>query len=295
MGVDQGTQTEAALQNELAPTSVHYLVFSSGSIGGLSFVGAWKAIEEQHYDIRGFSGCSMGSIVALLASIGYNSSTMKSIAAKLKYKDIANLQIFHILDNFGVETGTKIMKLIAGLVEVKIGRADLTFQEHWNITGKKLYINASCVEDDRACYFSAETHPNMSVLTAIRMSISMPVLFGAVKWNGKTYIDGAFQDPMPVHMFPPEETLALRVINDRTTTDDEETYPFVKHISSILFSAYKRLHKHMESSYSRYRVVVINTGVGSMSMDISKTERKRLIVLGYATTRKQLAGDKNEF
>ena len=261
------------------------IVFSAGSMGGLTFVGAWKALEEQGVTQKlvGFSGCSMGSIMALLTSIGYSGEELKSMAYVLNYNDLSELQIFSALANLGLDTGNKIAYLLRELLERKTGKKHLTFQEHYYITGRKLWVNASCVEDDKCYYYSMDTTPNMDIVLAVRMSIALPWIIAAVRHNGSTYIDGGFHDPCPVHMFPTNETLVLRVKNDHSV--DPESHEFIRHTSNILFSAYRRLHQHLSETLNKYTCILLDSKIGSISLDVSKKERKRLVKIGYQTLR----------
>ncbi|MDY1019484.1 patatin-like phospholipase family protein [Pseudomonas coleopterorum] len=53
-----------------------FLAMQGGGAKGVAHVGALKAIEKFHYDIRGVSGTSAGSMVAALVSVGYKADEM---------------------------------------------------------------------------------------------------------------------------------------------------------------------------------------------------------------------------
>lgn len=269
----------------MAPVGkLHNIVFSAGSMGGLTFFGAWSALEEAGLtaDITGFSGCSMGAVVALLTSLGYTGAELADVAAALKYSDFRDYQIAHILDNFGLETGNKMRALISALIRFKTGRADLTFREHYDITGKVLWINASCVEEDRCYYFSKDTAPDMSITTATRMSISLPLIMAAVRHEGRTFIDGGFHDPSPVKVFPVEHTLLFRVHNSTIIGE----HNMLNYLGLIIRSITRRLYSATERD--NYQTVNIVSGISSLSLDARRAVRKRLVVTGYETTRSWL-------
>ena len=260
---------------------IEYVGFSSGSLGGLSLIGCWRAMEEHNMSskIKGFSGSSVGAIMSLLMSIGYSSEELAHLCSQLKYKSLADIQLLGLLNNMGLETGNKIVKLLSGLIYRKVGKRDLSFREHWNITGRYLSVTASCVESGLCEYFSINTEPDMSVLLAVRMSISIPWLVTAVMWKGKTYVDGGMYDPCPVLQFPSDKTIAFEIINDSRSSG---LYGFAKHTTSILFGIYKRLYKHhYDEIKSSYRIVSIATGVKSMSFLMNLEQRMNLIQFGY--------------
>lgn len=259
---------------------IRNIVFSAGSIGGLSFIGAWKALEEHQLvdNITNFSGCSAGAIMAFLTSIGYTSSELTHVALKFKYSDIADFQMLNAYDNMGLDTGRGIERLLRKLLYHKTGKYDLTFKEHHTITGKMLYITAVCVEEDRSYYFSRKTCPDWSVISAIRMSISLPFLIAPVIHNGMTFIDGGFHDPCPVKMFSPDDTIVIYIRNNGGTSESDR---FMNYLSQIFNSVYRRMNQTAMSAMEKYRVIYLKTGLGGMSINVKKSQRKILIKIGY--------------
>lgn len=276
------------MSEDIDKTKIKNIVFSAGSMGGLTFVGAWKALELKGVTegITNFSGCSIGSIMAMLVSIGYTSSELETLALSFRYKDVAEFQVLCTFDNFGLETGNEIERLLRELLFHKTGHRDLTFNMHHTITGRDLWINASCVEQDSPYYFSRSRSHDMSIIKAVRMSISLPVIMAPVKYRGLTFIDGGFHDPCPVGMFHVEDTLVLRIRNDRTSTSDE--YGFIQYIGMIIRSLHDRLHIHVNQRINPYNVVWIDSGIGSMTLDVKKPIRCKLIQIGYITLARYL-------
>ena len=50
-------------------------------------------------------------------------------------------------------------------------------------------------------YFSRDTHPDMKVIDAVIMSMSIPVVFATSMYDGKTYVDGSTTEFHPVAPF----------------------------------------------------------------------------------------------
>jgi NTE family protein len=266
--------------------TISRVVFSAGSIGGLTFVGAWKALEQQGLTkgITEFSGCSIGAIMAMLTSIGYTASELEAMALELSYSDLSELQLLQTFERYGLDTGNEIERLLRELLFHKTGYHDMTFAQHYAITGRNLWINASCVEQDVAYYFTFTRSPDMSIIKAVRMSVSLPVIMVPVKYKGLTFIDGGMHDPYPVCMFPVDGTLVLKVCNNHNS----QTGGFVEYIGMIIRNVYRRLHINLETLLSRYKVILIKTGIGGLSLDVSRSTRRKLIKIGYKTVLKNL-------
>jgi NTE family protein len=273
--------------------NIKNVVFSSGSIGGLSFVGAWRALEEHNIanNLVGFSGCSIGAVMALLTSIGYTGRELHKLAYALDYDKISDLKILNMFDNLGLDTGDSIQELLEQLLQRKTGKTDLTFMEHYCITGRKLWINASCVTEDKCYYFSADTYPDISIITAVRMSMAFPIMISAVKYDNKIFIDGAFHDPCPVNMFPVNNTIVFEICNKSTNKIDLHEQPesnFFQYTCMLMSSMIARMYHHLSDALDQYSVLILHTGLDGVAFKVSKTVRKRLVKLGYEKTHEWL-------
>ena len=248
------------------------------------------ALEEANLlsECRVYSGSSMGSIIAALASVGYTGHELKRAVKKLRYEDLADVQVLGLLENYGMETGKNICALLESMIEYKTGQRELTFRQHHDLTGRELYISATCVELDECEYFSVHTEPDMPIVLALHMSIALPWLMAAVRWHGRTYIDGGIYAPCPTMNFPAEGTLALQIVNGPPAMALGD-YGFMKFTADVLLGIYKRVQaQQYESVRSKYRVVVIDTGASSMSFSTSKSQRVEIIHRGYKATRESL-------
>jgi NTE family protein len=255
------------------------LVISGGALGGFAVIGALQALHDK-YHFTTYAGCSVGSIIATLLSIGYTYTELAIITESFKYEEFADLQILGLVENLGIETGSKIIKLIKKLIHRKTGLYDLTFRQHWRITGRHLWINASCVELDECHYFSYKNSPDLSILSAIRMSIALPFVITAVKWGEYTYVDGGLHNSFPISIFAPEKTLGIKLVNNNSMP--EGVHPFIKHTAMILGSLYKRIYEQQyQDLQKKYKIIEIQTGISTYRTSVDKDTKDRLIDKGY--------------
>jgi NTE family protein len=271
---------------------IKYVVFSSGALGGISLVGCWRALEHlsMSKNIIGVSGCSMGSIVATLVSIGYNSAELETVAMNVKYDQYADHSFRSLSKTYGIESGRRIIKLMDRLIKFKTGRKNLTFKDHWRLTGRQLWINASNVEAGKCEYYSVHTAPDMLVTDAIRRSISVPFLFSSVRTNQGTFVDGACYDPVPAHMFPKQHTICLNVRNSKDLTA-EEIKPvdnLFEFSSSLLHGMFKEFNTMRFNAQERegYKMIYVRTGIGSLIFGLTPEQVKQVIDIGYESVTK---------
>ncbi len=97
------------------------------------------------------------------------------------------------------------------LEEVIAGQCDgnrrATFSDFKDRDFRDLYIMATNVSRQRVEVFSADHTPEVAVADAVRMSMSIPIFFEALRFDGQKfgdgdyYVDGGLYDNFPTHIF----------------------------------------------------------------------------------------------
>lgn len=274
---------------------LEYIVFSSGGVAGSSMIGALQCIEEKGIDlskIKGYSGCSAGSMIALTVSLGFTIDELKTIVINFKYEKYAEMKVLRLLDQYGIETGKKILDLYSDIIHYKTGLRNMTFAQHWAITGRYLWINSSCLEKNKPYYYSVKTSPNMLVLDAIRQSISIPFIFTAVFRNGLTFIDGGYHDTVPARMFPSDRTLCFRVISPKYSsnlnTNNDSSSKLLTYSIKIFSGMFRSLVKYQCDEIKDYEIININVEIDGFVLKINRLQRHELIRCGYNQTKKRI-------
>jgi predicted acylesterase/phospholipase RssA len=173
------------------------LVIGPGSMGFYSMLGILQVLEDKGKlsNIHEISGASAGSMIGLFLSIK-NPYKVKDILETSLCIDVPsyvkpNLQTF--LNNFGFVPHQPIKEL---LIELCRGK-NPTFKQ----LKKKLIVSACCINTQKTEYFSVDTHPDMYVIDAVCMSISIPVVISPYTYNNKMYIDGGTIEKVPISPF----------------------------------------------------------------------------------------------
>ena len=157
------------------------LVLGSGGARGLAHIGVIHWIEENDYDIRSISGCSMGALIGGVFACG-------------------KLDIFE-------EWVRAISKVdIARLLDVSWGKKGLVEGERIITTLKKL-IGDRQIEELPIEYTAVAADIKRekevwlkrgSLFEAIRASISLPLFFTPFEMNGMKLLDGGILNPVPI-------------------------------------------------------------------------------------------------
>ena len=171
--------------------NIKHLVIGPGAMGYFSFLGILSNIQQLK-EVQEISGSSAGSILALFIGMEFSIEKMINISFETDLKDLVHYNIKNIISDYGFVNHSQIKNTLITICE-----GEPTFKD----LKKKIYISAYNVNLCRTEYFSVDTHPNMSVIDAVCMSISVPLLFCAFEHNGMHYVDGGTAEKIPVPPF----------------------------------------------------------------------------------------------
>ncbi len=201
-----------------------HLVISGGSLRCLAAVGCVMYHEDQGHlaDTRTFVGTSAGAILAMLLAAGYRAREVTDIVTRRLFNnpDLDVEQLMDVAEAYGIDDGRHFIDLFQELLADRLditreAAAALSFAELERATGRRVVVCVTNVTRRRAEYWGVDNVPAMSVVTAVRASMSIPLLFTPVEWHGCLYVDGGLLDNFPVACVPREAratTLALRVV-----------------------------------------------------------------------------------
>lgn len=196
-----------------------YLVFSGGGLKGISYCGAVLNLEKigilynekGESKIKGYAGTSIGSLFASLLAIGYKPSDLSEILKSLdltKFFDgkLEMIQDFALIfENFGLCNGNYIDEFLGKLIKDKTGTPDYTFKQLYDDKQIALVVVGTDINYEKTVYFyhqnENQSFANIPIRKAIRISMSLPLIFHPVKYEGDLFVDGGILDNFPIHVF----------------------------------------------------------------------------------------------
>lgn len=177
------------------------LIIGSGSLNGFYYIGILKHLIENNkiQNIKNYYGCSIGSILVLLLSIGYTIEEIEEITLNIDFTKFLNeFNINFLLRYNCIYNNLKIAKYIKKLLVKKGLNEDITFEEHYNKFNIYLHIATTNINENKSIYLSVLNNSNLYLWKAILMSISLPLIFPAIKYENNYYLDGGLLDPYPI-------------------------------------------------------------------------------------------------
>lgn len=169
------------------------LVLSGGGVKGVGMLGAVDTLRSAGLltNVRTVVGTSAGALIgALVATRQDFKETLELIAGHGYTPDFD-------FDRFGKEFGLDSGRCITSLSRTLLKASGLTFADVRSKYGVTLIVCVTNVTRRRAEYLGPDTHPDMPIELAIRMSCSVPLYFSAVRHDGDWYVDGSIVDNFP--------------------------------------------------------------------------------------------------
>ncbi len=155
------------------------LALSGGAVRGASHIGVLKALEEFDIKPNVISGVSAGSIIAVFYSAGYSPDEMEKI--------LLNTDIKKYLKPKFPKVGFFSLEKLDIFLEKYIGKIDL------NQLNKTTYITVVNYTTG-----SVEYIKEGDLISYVKASSSLPVIFEPTYIDNIPYIDGGLMDNLPV-------------------------------------------------------------------------------------------------
>lgn len=318
---------------------INTLVCSGGSVRCITFIGVFKKIEEikkmqdtdtepdekdaepdkkdvepdekdveprndvlPKINIKTVAGVSAGSIFSLMYTVGFTPEEMQEEMLNIRLEKLKEIRFMNFLSKYGLDTGNLILKWIESLLAKKEIDKKITFIELFNKTQIDLQIFAANVNKYNLTKFNHIQTPEIQVLDAIKMSMSIPFLFTATHFNietntvnclkGDVHVDGGLIDNYPIYLFKDtlDTTLGLKVISngelDSHNVDEkiEDIESYIYHVLACFII--QREKKTTSNELYKASTICIHTeGITqTLNFELTRDQKIRLIQIGYNST-----------
>lgn len=194
-----------------------YLILGPGAMGYFTLLGYLKSIEDKLDEVEEISGASAGSILGLFLATGLSIDEIREFSFKINVPEFVKINLGSFFNKFGF---VDIDPIRSKFIEVCKGNPKFRDLK------KKLYVSAFCLNTSKTEYFSVDTHPDMYVIDAVCMSMSIPFIFSATTYNNKTYVDGGLIEKLPYTPFldkKPHEVYGVTLKTDINYKNEIDT------------------------------------------------------------------------
>ena len=190
------------------------LVFEGGGVKGIAYVGAMQVLQERGIlpNIQRVGGTSAGAINAALFALGFSTDEVRKILHQLKFKNFLDdswgviRDAERLIHRFGWYKGEFFHEWMCRHIKKKLGDGNATFRHLKEAGRPDLYVYGTNLSTTYGEVFSVEHTPNMRIADAVRISMSIPLFFTAVRnARNDVYVDGGVLNNYPIKLFDREK------------------------------------------------------------------------------------------
>lgn len=274
----------------------HNIALSGGGIHTIAFIGCIKYLFETNkidelYNVIGSSG---GSVICLMIILNYTWEEMRDFFIQIceddELKHLFQYSVkdfLNIFKKYGMNDGSIIIYSVKKMLTFKDLSEDITFIDLIKKTGRNLIIPVTNLTQKKIEYISVDTYPEMKVITAIRMSTSIPIIFEPIKYYTDIYVDGLIFSNFPIDYFDKftVDTLGLNIISTQDTEIEIKT--FKDYLNLLCESFFNSLYR--QKTQLKYEYIcnipipktIKNFDIYKLKFILNKELIDELIDIGY--------------
>ena len=225
-------------------------------------------------DLEEISGSSAGCLAAVMFGASRTDLTrMMEYAFDIDVQSCTRLSVIHLFKKYGLIKLDTFRSMVSKMFVEFFGVPDVTFKEYHKHTDIKLHIPAFSIHKRMTQYFSFYSSPEFSVIDAMCMSISIPILMSPYKG----YLDGSITEDIPYIPFIDKPTENVAVIRTREVIQTE-----YKNLTSYIFWVVGLFLVIRAKCPIMYKTYFVNTGsVDLFNFKLSHFEKMQLYASGH--------------
>lgn len=283
------------------PPAITNLVFEGGGVKGVAYCGALQELQSRGIlaSVTRVAGTSAGAITAALVSLGFTAGELTDAMLSLdfgRFKDGELEGPARVAEKYGWYRGKTFLEWMQAQVEAKLGSPNATFGELGTLRHKDLRVVATNLATRSAQVFSMTTTPTVPIAEAVRMSMSIPLFFAAVSFDGAVYVDGGAVWNYPIEIFDDPDVSAATVgfrLENLTAPPPPPVYvhnlgEYGKGLWEAIMEAQRGFYSRSAADVRR-SVVIDDLGFRATDFGVTTGQKHALIDNGANATRTFLA------
>lgn len=259
------------------------LYFGPGGAKGIQMVGSLiKIYGEYLTELDTIVGCSAGSIIGMMLCLGY---TALEIAKESKdfnlfeKVDVNNLKL--LMSQKGLLDPEVTKEKIKDIVIKKMGHNG-TLLELYNMCGIEFISVTSVKRMKRSEYVSYKNYPDELISDAVFASMNIPYLFRRSLFLGENCIDGAFTDPLPLHLKDKEDNRVLVICLDEGCNESIADNIIQDIYDTVTLPIITLKNHSINNASNRCRILNMKCNVKDITgITVSQSDKQLMLRDGY--------------
>jgi predicted acylesterase/phospholipase RssA len=188
--------------------TIKHLVISGGGATGFLTYGAASYLARANFwslsTIESIYGCSIGGYMGVIFSLGYDWEWLDDYFIKRPWdKVIVNttISLIDVYQEKGLINEHFFTEAIVPLLKAKDLNEHTTLEELYAFNHIDIHIyttNINTIKYEKID-LSYKTHPTLSIIKALRMTMAFPILFQPVFDGDACYVDGGILNNFPLN------------------------------------------------------------------------------------------------
>jgi len=177
--------------------TIKHLVICGGGPAMIQTLGSVYHLETNGFinlnDIETIYGTSAGGIIGVFIALKFDWETINDYIIKRPWQDVFPIKVQNILDAYtkkGIYDNKNLEKCFKPVFDAKDIQIDINLNDFYTLTKIELHFFSFEINEYKLEDISYLTHPNISVITAIQMTMALPILVSPICIDGKCYLDG---------------------------------------------------------------------------------------------------------
>ena len=186
---------------------------------GIAYAGALEVLDREGIlqNVERVAGTSAGAMMAVLVGLRYSSKEVQEVLWALNFKGFIDsswgiLRNSHrLFKEYGWCKGDYFRSVMAELIQRKTGDGEITFGELARTQKfRDIYLVGADLTTGLSKLFCAQQTPEVKVADAARISMSIPLIFAAIRSKDKKrlYVDGGLLENYAIKTFDQREYVA---------------------------------------------------------------------------------------
>jgi len=188
--------------------TIHHLILSGGGVSGLASLGTIHELIKLNYininEIKTIHATSVGCIISLLLcfhKLNIDNESIKDYFIKRHFHELYKINIekiinlYHSKGLFDEKSCNDLLKPFFNTIDLSL---NITMKELYELTSLELFFYSVGINKFEIKELSHHTTPDLTVLNAIYMSSTIPIILKPFYYENEYFIDGGFLCNYPI-------------------------------------------------------------------------------------------------
>ena len=262
------------------------LILSGGSVKGYALIGSFKYLLDNNIikrdSLKHIISASVGSLMALplLMNVSIELFYKIIIQTNVQLYDKDDFNIANLINHFGIFDNSVVEKYVGVFCKYILKKENITLKELYKLSKIKFTVKVSNVSKNKVEYMNYLNYPDMDLITLIKITTSIPLLFKPVSYKGCLYSDGAVGGGLPIEYNKSKKYLGIVLYPLEKNT--KEKLNFLDYLNNLFHL------NHCENDfniYKKYKNIICIDLQMPIKIDITEEEKIKFFKEGYKQTK----------